>query len=169
MYLKFIYYLGLKNQVFCYNPGHWSHFCIGTSHCACTCLYSGMRVYISLRNKKNRYVLPLDFCFRYTQSQCYSIRYKNLIKTRHNNVYSDSVMPEPGGPGGPLAPQYLADQLTPFQPGEGRLSPLITTGTSNFFHLLASLPNIRFFFDLIDIYLDVWRIFIFSIDHYQFL
>ena len=117
MYLKFIYYLGLKNQVFCYNPGHWSHFCIGTSHCACTCLYSGMRVYISLRNKKNRYVLPLDFCFRYTQSQCYSIRYKNLIKTRHNNVYSDSVMPEPGGPGGPLAPQYLADQLTPFQPG----------------------------------------------------
>ena len=28
-----------------------------------------------------------------------------------------TVMPEPGGPGGPLAPQYLADQLTLFQPG----------------------------------------------------
>ena len=32
-----------------------------------------------------------------------------------------------GGPGGPLAPQYLADQLTPFQPGEGRLSSPIST------------------------------------------
>ena len=26
-------------------------------------------------------------------------------------------MPEPGGPGGPLAPQYLSDQLTLFEPG----------------------------------------------------
>ena len=30
------------------------------------------------------------------------------------------MVPEPGGPGGPLAPQYLADQLTLFKPGEGR-------------------------------------------------
>ena len=30
-----------------------------------------------------------------------------------------------GGPGGPLALQYLADQLTLFQPWEGRLSPPI--------------------------------------------
>ena len=44
-------------------------------------------------------------------------------------------MPDPGGPGGPLAPQYLADQLTLFQPGEGRLSPPITIGPPNFFHL----------------------------------
>ena len=48
-YLKFVYYLDLKHQVFCYNPDHWSHSCIGTSHCACTCLYSGMRVYIKPR------------------------------------------------------------------------------------------------------------------------
>ena len=31
------------------------------------------------------------------------------------------------------------DQLTLFQSGEGRLSPPITTGTPNFFHLPASL------------------------------
>ena len=30
-------------------------------------------------------------------------------------AYCWAVMPEPGGPGGP--PQYLADQLTLFQPG----------------------------------------------------
>jgi hypothetical protein len=42
-----------------------------------------------------------------------------------SNIYKRSVMPEP---------QYLADQLTLFQPGKGRLSPLITTGTPKFFH-----------------------------------
>ena len=37
-------------------------------------------------------------------------------------------MPEPGTEGGALPPpQYLADQLTLFQPGEGRLSQRITT------------------------------------------
>ena len=46
------------------------------------------------------------------------------------------VMPEPEEP---LAPQYLADQLTLFQPGKGRLCPTITTGTPNVFHLPASL------------------------------
>jgi hypothetical protein len=47
----------------------------------------------------------------------------------------DPVMPEPGGPGGLLAPQYLAAQLTLFQPGEGRLSQPITTAPPppNFF------------------------------------
>ena len=42
-----------------------------------------------------------------------------------------SVMSEPGGQGG----QYLADQLTLFQVGKGRLSPLITTAPPppNFF------------------------------------
>ena len=34
-------------------------------------------------------------------------------------------MPEPGGHGGHWPSQYLADQLTLFQPGEGRLSPLL--------------------------------------------
>ena len=38
-----------------------------------------------------------------------------------------AVMPEPGGP------QYLADQLTLFQPGEGRLSPPITSAPPYFF------------------------------------
>ena len=45
-----------------------------------------------------------------------------------------SVVPEQGGPGGPLAPppppQYLSDQLhNPIRTGESRLSPPITTGT----------------------------------------
>ena len=50
-------------------------------------------------------------------------------------------MPEPGGPGGPLPPfHYLADQLTLFQPGKGRLSQPITAGPQkNFFHFPASL------------------------------
>ena len=47
-------------------------------------------------------------------------------------------MPEPGGEG---RPYYLADQLTLFEPREGRVSPLITTGTPNVFHLPASLNN----------------------------
>ena len=41
-------------------------------------------------------------------------------------------MPEPGGVGRGEAlppPQFLADQLTLFQPGKGRLYPPITTGT----------------------------------------
>ena len=43
------------------------------------------------------------------------------------------MVPEPGEPGGPLAPiQYLADQLTLFQPGEGRLSPPITAAPQIF-------------------------------------
>ena len=41
-----------------------------------------------------------------------------------------SVMLEPGGP---LPYKYLADKLTLFQPGEGKLSPPITTGIPIFF------------------------------------
>ena len=50
-------------------------------------------------------------------------------------------MPELGGQGGycPHPPQYLADQLTLFQPGEGRLPTLITKCPLKFFHLPASL------------------------------
>ena len=54
---------------------------------------------------------------------------------------SVSVMPEPGG-GGTVPPQYLADQLTLFQLEKGRLSPPITTGTPNCFHLPAS-PSVE--------------------------
>ena len=53
-----------------------------------------------------------------------------------------AVIPEPGGPGGPLASQYLAAQLTLFQPVEGRLSPSSTTGPPKLFHLPASLGRI---------------------------
>ena len=46
-------------------------------------------------------------------------------------------MPEEGRPG-----IFLADQLTLFQPGDGILSPPITTGTPNVFHLSASLLGV---------------------------
>ena len=44
-----------------------------------------------------------------------------------------------GGPGGPLAPSILCRSFNPIWTGEGRLSPPITTGTPNVFHLPASL------------------------------
>jgi hypothetical protein len=50
-----------------------------------------------------------------------------------------AVMPEPGGPGGPLAPPIFGRSVNPIPTGEGRLSPPITTGTPNVFHLPASL------------------------------
>ena len=50
-------------------------------------------------------------------------------------------MPEPGGPWGPLAPPIFGRSVNPIPTGEGRLSPPITTGTPNIFHLPASLPN----------------------------
>ena len=51
-----------------------------------------------------------------------------------------------GGQGGHWPSQYLADQLTPFQPGEGRLSPPITTGPPKVFHLPASVVFMCSFF-----------------------
>ena len=45
-------------------------------------------------------------------------------------------MPEPGGP---LALPIFGISVNPIPTGKGRLSPLITTGTPNVFHLLASL------------------------------
>ena len=50
-----------------------------------------------------------------------------------------SVVPEPGGPGGPLAPQYLADQLTIFEPGGGQIIPTYYYWPPNVFHLPAPL------------------------------
>ena len=48
-------------------------------------------------------------------------------------------MPEPGGPGGPLAPPIFGRSVNPIQTEEGRLSPPITTGTPKVFSLAASL------------------------------
>ena len=45
-------------------------------------------------------------------------------------------MPEPGGP---LAPPIFGRSVNPIRTGEGRLSPPITTGPLNVFHLPASL------------------------------
>ena len=44
-----------------------------------------------------------------------------------------------GGPGGPLAPPIFGRSVNPIPTGEGRLSPPITPGTPNVFHLPASL------------------------------
>ena len=49
------------------------------------------------------------------------------------------VMPEPGGPGGPLAPPIFGRSVNPIRTREGRLSPPNTTGPLNVFHLPASL------------------------------
>ena len=52
-------------------------------------------------------------------------------------MYQVAVLPDTGGWGGgrgaTAPPQYLVDHLTLFQPGEGRLSPPITTGPPNVF------------------------------------
>ena len=53
-----------------------------------------------------------------------------------------AVMPEPGGLGGPLAPLIFGRSVNPISTGEGRLSPPITTGTPNVFHLPESLSSI---------------------------
>ena len=43
-----------------------------------------------------------------------------------------------GGPGGPLAPPIYGISVNPIPTGEGKLSPPITTGTPNVFHLPES-------------------------------
>jgi hypothetical protein len=49
-------------------------------------------------------------------------------------------MPESGGPGRPLPPtQYLADQLTLFQPRRADYPNLLLLPPPKFFHLPASL------------------------------
>ena len=54
-------------------------------------------------------------------------------------------MPEPGGPGGPEGPllrpppPIFGRSVNPITTGEGRLSPPITSGTPNVFHLPALL------------------------------
>ena len=43
------------------------------------------------------------------------------------------MVPEPEGPGGPLAPQYFADHLTIFEPGRADYPHLLLLAPSMFF------------------------------------
>ena len=50
------------------------------------------------------------------------------------HIQKYAVMPEPGGPGGPLAPpQYFADQLTLFEPGRADHPHLLLLAPPKFF------------------------------------
>ena len=51
----------------------------------------------------------------------------------YNTIGKYAVMPEPGGPGGPLALPIFVRSVNPIRTGEARLSPPITTGTPKFF------------------------------------
>ena len=75
----------------------------------------------------------------------------NGDENRHLFDYSDAGTG--GGPGGPLAPR----SVNPIPTGEGRLSPHITTGTPNVFHLPASLLNVVRIQDLFVEYCTVAR------------
>ena len=68
------------------------------------------------------------------------IKVSEKIKAFYREIYNEStVMPEPGGPWGPLAPPIFGRSVNPIPTGEGRLFPPNTTGTPNVFHLPASL------------------------------
>ena len=67
----------------------------------------------------------------------FNAKYETILRILISNQMS--VVPEPGGPGGPLAPPIFGRSVNPIPIGEGRLSPPITTGTPNVFHLPASL------------------------------
>ena len=71
----------------------------------------------------------------------------------------------PGVPGRPLASQIFDRSVNPIPTGEGRLSPHITTGTPNVFHLPASLPALRCvltggLFLLLGVYFDAALVFV---------
>ena len=53
-----------------------------------------------------------------------------------------AVVPEPGGPGGPLAPPIFGRPVNPIPTMGGRFCPPFTSGTPNVFHLPASLSRI---------------------------
>ena len=59
------------------------------------------------------------------------------------DLYQVAVLPDTGGwgggAGGPLPPPIFGRSVNPFPTREGILSPNITTGTPNVFHLPASL------------------------------
>ena len=71
-------------------------------------------------------------------------------------IYIVAVMPEPWGPGGPLPPtQYLADQLTLFQPGEGRFAPQLIMAPPIFFtfrHHFCVLDKNRWNLGIFELY-----------------
>ena len=52
---------------------------------------------------------------------------------------SKAVMPDRGGPGGPLAPPIFGRSVNPIPTGGGQIMPTITTGPPKVFHLPASL------------------------------
>ena len=66
---------------------------------------------------------------------------KKLRTYKPRILYSlyTAVMPEPRGPGGPLAILIFGRSVNPIPTGEDRLSPPITTATHNVFQLPASL------------------------------
>ena len=65
----------------------------------------------------------------------------SLQSAKVTNAYHNTVVPEPGGPGGPVAPPIFVRSVNPIRTGEGRLSPPITTGTPKVFHLPAALQQ----------------------------
>ena len=63
--------------------------------------------------------------------------------TPNQHVYTGeyhSVMPEPGMPGGPLAPPIFGRSVNPIHTGGGQIFPTYYYWPPNFFHLPASLP-----------------------------
>ena len=51
----------------------------------------------------------------------------------------EAVVPEQGGPGGPLAPPIFGRPVNPIPTMGGRFCPPFTGGTPNVFHLPAPL------------------------------
>ena len=105
------------------------------------CQYAGLETWdqFSMRNSANFSCLLLpewsNFHFYVVRKQSYPCVVFDIICII--SMLYVSVMPEPGGGGQGV--KYLADQLTLFQPGEGRLCPPINTGPPKFVHLPSSL------------------------------
>ena len=81
---------------------------------------------------------------KYLCSSRYAAQLLNTLALvfKFNDVtICNSVMPEPGEPGGPQDPPIFGRLVNPIPTGEGRLFPPITTGTPNVFHLPASVFN----------------------------
>ena len=102
-------------------------------------------IWIILRNLVDRFsgsfqeVVDLANCV----AVCLDISRRILVRSAHQTqtCCSDAGT---GGPGGPLAPQCLADQLTLFKLGRADYPHLLLcTGPLNVFHLPASLFSIR--------------------------
>ena len=68
-----------------------------------------------------------------------SNRTENVLRSP---IVIPAVMPEPGGPGGSLAPPIFVRSVNPIPTREGSSSPHITNGTPNVFYLPASLECI---------------------------